>query len=793
MANTILLSIIIGYYNKYDELMFTLKTISKSKYRDNIEIIVVDDASEEGHKLTNNYILPIKIIRINETEKNYVNPCMAYNIGIQNANSEIIILQNAEVCHIGDIIKYTIENLKENDYYSFSCYGLNSSEHNNEIRDLYNNNKINTDLFKNKIGGNALFSEDIGGWLNHKEYHPVAYHYISAIYKTKLLELGGFDLDYSNGLCHDDDDFIRRIWKYNMNIKIINHPMGIHQWHIPTVRYHNKDLWNVNNNIFLEKLSYQNIPSSFPIPIKYMKRDKFYDNIPKIFNCYWYGNQFSYLNYLCLETFKFYNPDWTINLYRPKNGEHKLVTWWSNEQRTEYTGKNYFDCIEKLKINMIDIDFADIGFKNEASDVHKSDYLRWYLLYNYGGLWSDLDILYTKPIDDLIKTSANDNHDVGLYYFDGVFPIGFIYSIPKHDMFKKLLESVNIYYDSNEYQCIGAVMWGKLWGTDKKLKEQYDNIYILDKDTIYPYRWNEDKHFFYEKNVEWLKENTIGIHWYNGGVNAKKYCSDNDFTSLETTINILINHFILIKLNKYYKNFIEYDFYPFMTLNNKYVCVNDIYSCKDLCSSNAKYIGFDTNGKVFYRSESYELNKYSDNLNNYDGLYIKKTLLYPIPKKIINIYVGLSGVGKSYTIKNYDPCLQYDKIYDYNNKKFMTNNIYKFFLNNMKYDIYYMDGYEYYADNNFSLLKDILNSFNIHIINIYLCYTKLETIIQNQINIKHYTNINKQQMIIDYKYYYNTTSLLLQNKIINNITYYDTYNKENKYILTCDEFINEII
>lgn len=785
-----------AYYNKKEQLLFTLQTINKSEYKNNIEIIIVDDGSDENENLThfkNDLVMPVKVIRINNNEKNYINPCVAYNIGIKNATGDIIILQNAEVCHIGDVIKYVIENIKFNDYLSFSCYGLASHEKTIEMINQYNNNNITSyiNTLINKIGGNALFSNDIGGWLNHKDYHCVAYHYLSAIYKNKLEEIGCFDTDYAMGLCHDDDDFIRRIWKYGININVINEPMGIHQWHEPTVRHYDKKLWHVNNNIFTKKLSYKNIPSTFPIPINYNKKELFYDNIPKIFNCYWYGNQFSYLNYLCLETFIFYNPDWTINLYRPKNSEHKLVTWWSTEQKTQYTGINYYQYIDKLPINIIDIDFNEIGFFQDASDVHKSDYLRWYLLYNFGGLWSDLDILYTKPITKIYNN--NITPDVGIFYFDHVFPIGFLFSTPKHDMFKQLLDNSIKYYDKNEYQCIGAVLWRNLWGTSEKLLKQYNNITILDKNIIYPYRWNEDTHLFYEKNVDWLTHDVIGIHWYNGGVNAKKYCSENDFNKLDTTINLLIKHFSFIKLNKYFIDFIDYDFYPFKKLENNCVNVNDFQSSKNLCSSSILYSAFDTCGNVYYKTDNFNIVDDFNNLSKYSGLYIKKSIKYNFSKKNINIYVGLSGVGKSYSTQNFTPCLKYDEVYDYKTKNFLENDIYKFFLNNITFNDFYMDGHELYSDQDLSFLKNILESFNIHIINVTVCHCNLSTIISNQNNYKKVKPATEIQLTEYYKYIYNTANDLLKRNIINNVFYFNTYTNKLDSFDSLEGFIKNLL
>ena len=124
--------------------------------------------------------------------------------------------------------------------------------------------------------------------------------------------------------------------------------------------------------------------------------------IPKTFYAYWDGSPLSYLQYLTIVTFQEFNPDWYVVLYMPiKRFEAK--TWESFENKTVYTGKDYLGDLLQLDIEIRKIDFETIGFKNEISEVIKSDYLRYWILGNYGGLWSDMDVIYIKPISKLFN------------------------------------------------------------------------------------------------------------------------------------------------------------------------------------------------------------------------------------------------------------------------------------------------------------------------------------------------------------------------------------------------------
>jgi hypothetical protein len=277
------ISIIIGYYNRKKQLFYTLKTINNSLYK-NIEIIIVDDCSDNPKDILNNsdfdiFNMNIKLISIKTYEKTWINPCIGYNIGIRESTGDIIIIQNAEVCHIGDCITYVVNNLNKNNWLTFNCYGLNNFKDNDYI---YSNN--NNDIYKyiNQIwkekdnysiipGGNNTFKNTVGGWLNHFVFHFVAYHYFGAIFKDDLLNKmnGGFDIDYANGICFDDNDFIKRLIFNNFEFKINtfseSEPFVIHLFHEKSnsLIKNKEEKWNNNKKIYNEKCRIMNVTNDW--------------------------------------------------------------------------------------------------------------------------------------------------------------------------------------------------------------------------------------------------------------------------------------------------------------------------------------------------------------------------------------------------------------------------------------------------------------------------------------------------------------------------------------------------
>ena len=114
-----------------------------------------------------------------------------------------------------------------------------------------------------------------------------------------------------------------------------------------------------------------------------------------------------------------------------------------------------------------------IGFLNNASEVIKSDYFRYYILDKYGGLWSDFDILYTSSVEDKMNFKENSIIFFCTGYHDlknkknsptfKYFPIGMFLTRPQTKLFQFILKNTYKYYDQNAYQCIGASMWNDLF------------------------------------------------------------------------------------------------------------------------------------------------------------------------------------------------------------------------------------------------------------------------------------------------------------------------------------------
>jgi GT2 family glycosyltransferase len=229
------ISIVTAYHNRKKQLINTLETIKKSSVIEETEFILVDDCSDENERVEDlQSLYPFfKVIRLEKKDKWYHNPCIPFNIGISQANGDIIVLQNPECLHMGDILSYVVENVNDINYLTFSTYAINQIKTENISKLNFNegfiNNKIKEVIGEFKMIGFSQEGEE--AWYNHSFCRPSYYHFVSAITKKNMKELGGFDERYSEGHGFDDDELLFRIRKMGLKTEIVNEPIAIHQWH----------------------------------------------------------------------------------------------------------------------------------------------------------------------------------------------------------------------------------------------------------------------------------------------------------------------------------------------------------------------------------------------------------------------------------------------------------------------------------------------------------------------------------------------------------------------------------
>lgn len=235
-----------AYYNRKPQLTATLNSIKSflvdelySFGRDDFEIVIVDDGSDEEHILDNQYLssfgLNIEYFRIKKEDKSWCNPCVPFNIAFSKCSGDIVVIQNPECVHFGNILEYSLRNIEKNHYISYACFSADPTN-SKKIQDLLlTEQRDHARMIHGMIDdfGKKSASKDgqFNTWYNHSLIRPMNYHFCSAIRREDLFDMSGFDENYSFGVGYDDDEFLYRLQLKGMSIEIIDNPFVIHQYH----------------------------------------------------------------------------------------------------------------------------------------------------------------------------------------------------------------------------------------------------------------------------------------------------------------------------------------------------------------------------------------------------------------------------------------------------------------------------------------------------------------------------------------------------------------------------------
>lgn len=222
-----MISIVATLYNRRKQFIATLNSLSSSLVKD-FEFIVVDDGSDDLEKVDDlSKEFPfLRVIRIEPSQKWYRNSCIPYNIGFAASRGDKIIIQNAECLHFSDIMSDVENTLDDSNYLSFGVYSVN--------REITNNISAENNWGRDGVIPFTHIGAVINGencWYNHGVYRPSGLHFCNAITRSNLSILNGFDEDYAEGICYDDNEFLYRVFKLGLNIIFRDGHLAIHQHH----------------------------------------------------------------------------------------------------------------------------------------------------------------------------------------------------------------------------------------------------------------------------------------------------------------------------------------------------------------------------------------------------------------------------------------------------------------------------------------------------------------------------------------------------------------------------------
>jgi len=212
--------IVATYFERLPQLIKTVESLNRYKRHD-FEFIVVDDGSPHDINIAGHRDFPLIILKL--SNKTWFNSCIPFNKGFEFAlsrNPEIIILQNAECYHAGDILGYAEKHLTDDNYIPFPCYSLAESD----------------TVPPQKIDNRCASFDGDGAWYNHPVYRPVGYHFCAAITANNLRKLNGFDERFMYGHDYEDNYWLHQVNTLGLRVDIPPEPFVYHQWHYSSDR-----------------------------------------------------------------------------------------------------------------------------------------------------------------------------------------------------------------------------------------------------------------------------------------------------------------------------------------------------------------------------------------------------------------------------------------------------------------------------------------------------------------------------------------------------------------------------
>jgi hypothetical protein len=211
----------------------------------------------------------------------------------------------------------------------------------------------------------------------------------------------------------------------------------------------------------------------------------------------------------------------------------------------DYTGKDYFDEIKKY-VEIKEINTEDYHIKGDIPEILKSDIFRYNILHEKGGIWSDFDVLWIKPIEHILNINsyvADSKIEemegcVCMHYTTSGFHSIAVLIFAQKSRFLETLIKRTTYLQGEEkikYQKFGTNMLNELFPTYNDIRIQYKNIIALPYATFYPYDTQKLQTLYSDNELRYLKMSTVGIHWFNGSTLAKDYVNNGLFKPCSMT------------------------------------------------------------------------------------------------------------------------------------------------------------------------------------------------------------------------------------------------------------------
>lgn len=260
------------------------------------------------------------------------------------------------------------------------------------------------------------------------------------------------------------------------------------------------------------------------------------NNIPKIFYLFWDMSKISLLQTFTLYTFHNLNPDWRVIVYLFKQNYKQLGI---NTFVPHYTGKDYWHLIEAMDfVEFIEIDLEEYNLDLSTHGILISDRLRMQKLYEHGGVYSDFDVLWLRPMTEFVNIECmGDTNDFECTasmhdYTKGFHSVSNFVAEANSTYVRSILDAQAKELPPFGHQSFGSVLFNRLYPSAIDLILAYQRILILKYETFFPYDVEHLTPLYREDDITRLaSKNVMAVHWFNGHKLSKEYINGDKYGS----------------------------------------------------------------------------------------------------------------------------------------------------------------------------------------------------------------------------------------------------------------------
>ena len=279
--------------------------------------------------------------------------------------------------------------------------------------------------------------------------------------------------------------------------------------------------------------------------------------IPKKIYFFWGNKKMSWMRYMTLKSFKMFNPTWDVTVYTV-NCEVSDRTWYNHNVQdfSSFNGSDYMPYAQNLGIEFKEWDYRGIeAFQecniNKMRASHLSNFFKWYMMAEVGGIYCDMDVLFFRPIDGFYNEMINGDYTTAICQSE-YLSIGLLASAGNDDFYRALLANSMANYTPETYQSAGVESIYHLYGLKpdelqwilEQILAQYPRFTAFDVNITFPqsnvlgvaiarypdlkfyniphtliYSWDSFKiadAFGAGGTINDFPDEAIGYHWYAG-------------------------------------------------------------------------------------------------------------------------------------------------------------------------------------------------------------------------------------------------------------------------------------